>query len=435
MYMVDTHVHTCLSPCAELDMHPAALVDAAVRVGLDSVAVCDHNSAENVGAVQRAARAAGLAVIPGMEITSAEEVHILGLLPDLEAALALQSRIYRALPGHNDEEAFGVQVVTNEFAEVLGFNDHVLSGSTTLTVDEVVGAIHDLGGMAVASHVDREGFGIIGQLGFIPPGLPLDAIEISRHTTMPRARALYAPRGEYPILCASDAHRPEELGGAATFLLMEEATLEELRCAFAGKNGRTILGGGRPMEDLALHILDIAQNSIEAGADTIRIEISEAPGEDRLEIKVSDNGKGMDRETLARAADPFFTTRGTRKVGLGLSLMAAAAQATGGRLSITSSRGEGTTVIAEFKLGHIDRAPIGDLETTLMVLLAGHPGIHILFRHRIGKRPFDLDSADLISSGIDVSTPSGLAALRRMLRKGESDLIERRQAGGASGSH
>ncbi|NLT65992.1 MAG: PHP domain-containing protein, partial [Acidobacteria bacterium] len=80
--MVDTHVHTCLSPCAELDMHPAALVDAAVRVGLDSVAVCDHNSAENVGAVQRAARAAGLAVIPGMEITSAEEVHILGLLPD-----------------------------------------------------------------------------------------------------------------------------------------------------------------------------------------------------------------------------------------------------------------------------------------------------------------------------------------------------------------
>ena len=81
VFMVDTHIHTCLSPCAELDMHPSAIVDAAVRAGLDSIAVCDHNSAENAGAVQRAGNAAGLAVIPGMEITSAEEVHILGLLP------------------------------------------------------------------------------------------------------------------------------------------------------------------------------------------------------------------------------------------------------------------------------------------------------------------------------------------------------------------
>ena len=119
--MVDTHVHTCLSPCAELDMHPAALVDAAVRAGLDSVAVCDHNSAENAGAVHRAGFSAGLSVIPGMEITSSEEVHILGLLPDLEAAMALQSKVYKSLPGRNDENTFGMQVIANEFAEVLGF--------------------------------------------------------------------------------------------------------------------------------------------------------------------------------------------------------------------------------------------------------------------------------------------------------------------------
>ena len=91
VFMVDTHIHTCLSPCAELDMHPAALIDAAVRAGLDSIAVCDHNSAENAAAVQRAGLSAGLPVIPGMEITSAEDVHILGLLPDLEAAMALQA--------------------------------------------------------------------------------------------------------------------------------------------------------------------------------------------------------------------------------------------------------------------------------------------------------------------------------------------------------
>ena len=102
MFALDTHVHSCLSPCAELDMHPAGLVAAAVAAGLDAVAVCDHNSAENVGAALRAAHAAGLTVIPGMEITSAEEVHILGLMPSLEAALDLQASVYRALPGRND---------------------------------------------------------------------------------------------------------------------------------------------------------------------------------------------------------------------------------------------------------------------------------------------------------------------------------------------
>jgi hypothetical protein len=156
--MVDTHIHTCLSPCAELDMHPAAVVDAALRAGLDAVAVCDHNSAENASAVCRAGLSARLSVIPGMEITSAEEVHILGLLPDVEAALALQSKVYRSLPGRNDENIFGIQVIANEFAEVLGFNDRRLAGATTLSLDQVVEAIHDVDGLAVASHVDREGF-------------------------------------------------------------------------------------------------------------------------------------------------------------------------------------------------------------------------------------------------------------------------------------
>ena len=90
--------------------------------------------------------------------------------------------------GKNHENAFGMQVIANEHAEVLGFNEHLLSGATTLNLDSIVAAIHDLGGLAVASHVDREGFGLIGQLGFIPQGLPLDAIEVSRRTPLPLAR-------------------------------------------------------------------------------------------------------------------------------------------------------------------------------------------------------------------------------------------------------
>jgi anti-sigma regulatory factor (Ser/Thr protein kinase) len=420
--MIDMHIHTCLSPCAELDMHPAALVDAAVRAGLESVAVCDHNSAENAGAVQRAGSAAGLSVIPGMEITSAEEVHILGLLPDLEAALKLQSRVYRSLPGRNDEKSFGMQVIANEFGEVLGFNDHLLAGATTLNLDQVVAAIHDVDGLAVASHVDREGFGIVGQLGFIPSGLRLDAIEVSLRTTLPIARASFAPKGEYSILCASDAHVPKDVARAATFALMKEATLAELRRALSGEGGRTILGGGRPMEDIALHILDITQNCLEAGASEIEIEIWEDLQEDRLTIEVRDNGHGMDSEALAKAADPFFTTRETRRVGLGLPLMAAAAKAAGGALTIASEPGKGSSVIATFRHKHIDRAPLGDIETTLMVLLAGQPDKDIHFRHRIEDKVFELDSREFRAADIDLTSPVGLAILRAAIRKGEAGL-------------
>jgi histidinol phosphatase-like PHP family hydrolase len=422
VFMVDTHIHTCLSPCAELDMHPSAIVDAAFRAGLDFIAVCDHNSAENAAAVQRAGRAAGVAVIPGMEITSSEEVHILGLMPDLAAAMELQSMVYRSLPGRNDEKMFGMQVVANEFEEVLGFNEHLLSGATTLNLDRVVASIHGVGGLAVAAHVDREGFGIIGQLGFIPRDLPLDAIEVSQRTPLPAARASFVPNEEWPIICASDAHDPKDVARAATFVLMEEATLAELRRALTGEGGRAILGGGRPMEDLSLHILDIAQNSLEAGAGSIEIEISESLREDLLTIRVRDNGRGMDSETLARAADPFFTTRTTRRVGMGLPLLSAAAKAAGGTLAIDAKPGLGTTICATFRHSHIDRAPLGDIETTLMALLAGQPDKDIFFRHSVEDRVFEMDSRDFRAAGIDPTSPEGLAILRKAIRKGEAGL-------------
>ena len=425
MFVIDPHMHSCLSPCAELDMHPAAMVEAAVRAGLDAIAVCDHNSAENVAAVERAGRAAHLAVIPGMEITTAEEAHILGLLPDLEAALALQARVYRSLPGRNDERVFGPQVIANEFAEVLGFNERLLSGATTLSVDGVVKAIHEVEGLAVASHVDRERNGIIGQLGMIPPGLPLDALEVSSRTPLAAAREAYAPQGEFPLVCSSDAHDPKDVGRAVTFLLAADATVAELRRALAGRDGRVILGGGKPMEDLALHILDLAQNSIEAGANAIDIDLLEDMAADRLIIEVRDNGRGMDAETLSRVTDPFYTTRTTRRVGMGLPLLSQAARAAGGDVEIDSRPGVGSRVRAVFQYRHIDRAPIGDVETTLMVLLASHPDLEIRFRHCVGDEVFELDSHALRAAGIDPAAPEGLAALRKAIRRGEAGLGRR----------
>jgi signal transduction histidine kinase len=313
-----------------------------------------------------------------------------------------------------------MQVIANEFEEVLGFNEHLLAGATTLDVDAVVDAIHRVDGLAVASHVDREGFGIIGQLGMIPPGLALDALEVSRRTPLPAARAAYAPRGEFTILCASDAHEPKDVGKAATFALLAEPSVPELRRAFAGRDGRFILGGGRPMEDLALHVLDIAENSIEAGAGAVEIDLLEDPEADSLIIEVRDDGPGMSPDQLARAQDPFYTTRTTRKVGMGLSLLGEAARTAGGEFAVNSEPGKGTRVRASFRYGHIDRAPVGDIETTLMVLLAGHPELNIHFRHQVGRRAFELDSSDIPAGDL----PARLSKMREAIRRGEAELMK-----------
>ncbi len=176
------------------------------------------------------------------------------------------------------------------------------------------------------------------------------------------------------------------------------------------------------MEDLALHILDIAQNSLEAGASEIEIEIREDIEQDRLTIRVQDNGRGMDPETAAKVTDPFFTTRTTRKVGLGLPLMTAACRAAGGALTIDSKPGQGTTITATFRHRHIDRAPLGDIEGSLMALIAGRPDKAILFRHQVEDRVFELDSRDFQAAGIDPASPTGLMVLREAIRTGESGL-------------
>jgi NADH:ubiquinone oxidoreductase subunit E len=136
------------------------------------------------------------------------------------------------------------------------------------------------------------------------------------------------------------------------------------------------------MQDLSLHILDIAENSIEAGARRIVIRIEERPRLDRLTLEIADDGRGMNDELLARAKDPFVTTKTGRRIGLGLPLLAQAAEAAGGALSIASRPGRSTRVQATFRLSHIDRKPLGDIAQTMAVLIAGHPDIDVLpFRY------------------------------------------------------
>ncbi|MGI5917691.1 MAG: ATP-binding protein [Anaerolineae bacterium] len=149
------------------------------------------------------------------------------------------------------------------------------------------------------------------------------------------------------------------------------------------------------MRELSQHVLDLIQNSLEAGASQVEIEIIENRAANQLTLSVADNGRGMDEETVRRVTDPFYTTRTTRHVGLGLPLLQAAAERCGGGLIITSRPGEGTRVVADFDLDHIDRAPLGDMKDTLIGALLSEKGADIVYRHRLDDREMTLDTREI----------------------------------------
>jgi PHP family Zn ribbon phosphoesterase len=243
-FRADLHLHTALSPCGSPDMTPPRIVREAEAQGLALIAVCDHNSCGNAGAVAcaaaRAAAQAGggrLAVIPGIEVTTAEEVHVLGLFPGLEAAKRAMQRVQAGLPAWAPPRGCTQQRLLDEEGRILGYESHLLSGSSALKLGETVALIRSLGGLAVASHVDRCSFSVISQLGFLPPEVRFDALEISAAGAA-RGRVLdFLPAG-LPLLCSSDGHCPEEVGAGCTVLEAEEPSFAELAMALRGAGGR-----------------------------------------------------------------------------------------------------------------------------------------------------------------------------------------------------
>jgi hypothetical protein len=149
------------------------------------------------------------------------------------------------------------------------------------------------------------------------------------------------------------------------------------------------------MIELALHVLDIAENSSRAEATRVEITIVEDLSRDIFSLEIRDNGHGMDVQTLQKALDPFFTTKKVRRIGLGLPMLSQAADATGGRFSIESEPGRGTTIYAEFKHSHIDRQPLGDIAGSIIALIIGNPDIDITYTHRKNGRTYILDTREI----------------------------------------
>ncbi len=180
------------------------------------------------------------------------------------------------------------------------------------------------------------------------------------------------------------------------------------------------------MEDISLHMLDIAENSVAAGATYIRIGVVDRRNEDSFVVEIEDNGKGMPEELVARALDPFFTSRTTRNVGLGLSLLAQAARETGGDIYVKSRLGAGTIVRAWFRPAHIDMKPVGDIAETIAVLIAGNPDIDFSFTYDYDKGdvPLTFDTRDIRAEleDIPINAPEVISALRNFLGSALNDI-------------
>jgi hypothetical protein len=174
------------------------------------------------------------------------------------------------------------------------------------------------------------------------------------------------------------------------------------------------------MRDLSLHILDIAENSIEARASRIEIRLEEDRELGLLILEISDDGVGMDEEMVKRALDPFVTTKTTRRFGLGLPLLDQAARAANGRLTLYSKPGGGTRVRAVFELGHIDLKPLGDIAQTLATLIMGHPEIEIVYQHKADHSKYALDTREIKAQlgGLPIESPGVIAVLKKNIKEG-----------------
>jgi len=222
-------------------MSPRGIIQKSREVGLDLIAICDHNTVENAGVAMREGERQGVRVLPGMEVCSREEVHILALFETLDPAWKMQTYVYANLPGENKPDVFGCQVVANEIDEVLGENPRLLIGATRLRLHDIVKKTHELGGLSLGCHVDRPAYGIINQLGFIPADLALDGVEVSRHVKLADAHQTVAGIEKFACITTSDAHFLADIGRVWTTFQMAAPTIAEIRKSLQQQGGRRIL--------------------------------------------------------------------------------------------------------------------------------------------------------------------------------------------------
>jgi PHP family Zn ribbon phosphoesterase len=239
-YRADLHIHTVLSPCAEIEMLPPLIVDEAVARGIQIIAITDHNASANTEAVQKAARERDLYVFPGMELQTHEEVHVLCLFDTLEQIHEFQAWVDGLLPDiENNTDYFGIQLVVDSAGELVREEKRLLLTSANASLEQAAQKVASLGGLLIPAHVDRKGYGLIGILGFVPQNVKIEGLEISRHLTPESALQLFPQISGYPLLQDGDAHRLEEMLGS-TYLTIESPSIAEIRLALQSYGNRSV---------------------------------------------------------------------------------------------------------------------------------------------------------------------------------------------------
>lgn len=223
-YFADLHIHSCLSPCGDDDMTPCNIAGMAKIKGLDIIAVCDHNTARNLPAVQRVCEAYGLLLLPGMEITTKEEVHLLGYFPTVDIALEFGEMLRAHLPQKkNNPRFFGRQLVMNEDDEVIAEEDALLIGAADLTLKAAAEQVTAFGGVPVPAHINRGSNGLLINLGLMPDTPFYTTVEAARHLPCDES----ALRGRH-VLHSSDAHYLGDIQEREHALQLKDGTVREL---------------------------------------------------------------------------------------------------------------------------------------------------------------------------------------------------------------
>jgi PHP family Zn ribbon phosphoesterase len=206
----DFHIHTALSPCALDEMTPNNIVNMSIISELEAIAITDHNSAANVESVLKVAEGSGLVVIPGMEVETREEIHMVCLFPDLQSVLLMQQEVYQHLPTlKNKPKVFGHQLLLDEEDEIITEEQRLLSFATSLSFEEVVEKAWQHGGIAIPAHIDRPSYSVISNLGMLPPSDKLHALEVSQYADFETFASRYKQQF---MLQSSDSHELGHIG-------------------------------------------------------------------------------------------------------------------------------------------------------------------------------------------------------------------------------
>lgn len=234
LYKADLHIHTILSPCGDLSMSPQNIVDAALTCGLQMIGIADHNSTRQAPLIKKIGEKQGLFVLCGCEITSKEEVHCLAFFPDERTLNEFQTFLDVHLPDFsNNSDKFGFQVVVDENEEIVYEEPRLLLSALDVDLDGLYDEVHRLGGIFIPAHIDKPTTSLMSQLGFVPPDIKADGMELSRFNTPENFIRRFAYLKKFKFVQSSDAHALTSIGEVSTEIELPELSFEALKKYFS----------------------------------------------------------------------------------------------------------------------------------------------------------------------------------------------------------